>query len=326
MKKMLVISLAALLASFFCCENANAERLRVPFDMSRAVLGNTIPEPLSDFVIDDSGIRVMFPPQNLWRNSLGEFVGSMEEGKIVLIYDFFEDASSDSEQKRYFQCPVADYASTNPPDCQSMQDAVVASLNRWASASNQIILRRKSADDERVNIFIAWTNAFSSSGLLGNPIAKVIHNSMDANDDESENAPASDAQGFSKPFYPDSKQEFVTLLFNSSGYCWYLDDESACPPEPIRDGGKIIKTNYPISLVALHEAGHVLGFGHFTYPSVMGVSGGTDNNYLTAYDRTAVRTLYSLVIQSLDMQRLKGLHPMRFNPTFPHFPYQSNSE
>ncbi len=271
---------------------------------------------------DDSHVRVYYHPWHLWRNSFNELVGSMENGKLVLTYDFFEDSPSDPEQRKYFKCPLPpppdwDCASliedldprhrkyikcplplADYPDCDLMQNAVIGALTSWADASNHVVLRHKSVkDDGNVNIYIAWTSAFvGGPPPLLSPVAKVVDNSKDANQEQPP-GPATPVQGFASVFYPYLKKEFSTLLFNADN-CWYLDDESVCPAPIVLPDGKILSMNQSISTIALHESGHVFGFGHFTRPSIM-EGPGTREHSLTYYDRTAVRLLYDKVMKSI---------------------------
>ncbi|MBI4667910.1 MAG: hypothetical protein HY747_01795 [Elusimicrobia bacterium] len=257
---------------------------------------------------DDSDVRIDYYAQNLWRDSSGAFVGTIENGKLVLIYDFFEDSPSDPDHRQYFKCPApSGPGSADYPNCETMQNAVIDSMNKWAEASRWVILKQKSADNERVNIFIAWTKAFAANPQEDDnpltfdisrpppPFAKVIDNSQDANYEKGIQA-ARDFHGFSRPGYPSLRKEFSTLLFNAD-YCWYLDDESVCPPAPTLPNGSVALINKRLAHFALHESGHVFGFNHFTRRSSVHLAGGTD--FLTDYDQTAVRILYDMVKKSL---------------------------
>ncbi|MCR4296324.1 MAG: matrixin family metalloprotease, partial [Elusimicrobia bacterium] len=106
--------------------------------------------------------------------------------------------------------------------------------------------------------------------------------------------------GFGQVAYPGAKKAYGALLFNDR-YCWFLD-EAACPAPTRMPNGKIVSNSRSVRLVSLHEAGHVLGFGHFTVPSIMGMAGGSERYELTAYDREAARRLYERVDASVPFQ------------------------
>lgn len=244
-----------------------------------------VPSPL----FDDSGIRIMYPPQNLWRDAAGAFTGRLEGGKIILIYDFFDDGPPGGTPTRYFKCPTDQGGSPTASSCGALQAAVADSLGLWADASGRLSFRRAGPGD-KVNIWLAWTSELS--GDLG----KSVDNSRDAR--RVPPAAAGAIRGFSQPAFPASTKEYSTLLFTDDT-CWYVDDAGGCPPDEVLPNGKRIPKGRSIRLLSLHEAGHVIGFGHFTRPSIMEVSGGTEAYELTPYDRQAAKALYDMVAASL---------------------------
>jgi hypothetical protein len=107
--------------------------------------------------------------------------------------------------------------------------------------------------------------------------------------------------GFRNVAYPDAKKSSAALFFNDR-FCWHLGDLEDCPAPPAAPSGKIPEYQFDARKVALHEGGHVMGFGHFTNDSIMGLSGGSGRYELTAYDREAARRLYERVAASVPLQ------------------------
>lgn len=240
-------------------------------------------------VFDDSGVRVYYNAQNLWRAKDGAFVGRREATKLVLVYDFFD---SDGEEGRYAACPSNRGDPARAPSCGAIQAAVGEALGMWSEAAGVLSLRRRTGS-EPVNIWIAWTDGFRGRFP---PIARSVDNSRDA--DEPTRTDADQGfHGLNRVGYPGDRKTSGALLFNDS-FCWYLD-EAVCPAPVRLANGKTVSNNHSVRTVSLHEAGHVLGFGHFTVPSIMGLSGGTGRYELTPYDREAVRRLYELVNASV---------------------------
>lgn len=242
---------------------------------------------------DDAGVRLMYSPQNLWRNESGSFLGRREGKKLVLIYDFF---GASGENGNYTDCPTRRGDPERAPNCEDIQDAVMASLDLWAEASGYLILRRRVSSSEPVNIWIAWTDGFNEPHP---PIARSVDNSRDARAPQRNDADES-FRGFGRVAYPGAKKTLGALLFNDR-YCWFLD-EAACPAPTRAPNGKVLSNNRSVRLVSLHEAGHVLGFGHFQVNSIMGMAGGSERYELTEYDREAVRRLYQRVDASVPIQ------------------------
>ena len=242
---------------------------------------------------DDSGVRIFYSPQNLWRGADGSFLGRREGRNLVLTYDFFGERG---EGGNYADCPSNRGDPDRAPGCAEIQAAVGEALDLWAEASGVLIIRRRRSPSEPVNIWVAWTDALPGERP---PIGRSVDNSRDA---RTEDRPAADQrfQGFAKVGYPGVRKTLGALLLNDR-YCWYLD-EAACPRPETLPNGKVMSINRSIRLVSLHEFGHVLGFGHFTVPSIMGMSGGTEKYELTAYDREAVRRLYRGVDASVPFQ------------------------
>ena len=208
---------------------------------------------------DDKGVRVTYSPQNLWRSEHGAFLGAREGGNLVLVFDFFDSEASG----RYFACPPNRGDPKLAPTCEAVQSAVGQALAMWSRAAGKLILRRRESPSEPVNIWIAWTNAFPGAHQ---PIGRSVDNSRDAGAPERSDADQG-FEGFDRVAYPGIKKTYGALLFNDK-YCWFLD-EAACPAPVRLDNGKVVSNNRSIRLVSLHEAGHVLGFGHFTVPSIM---------------------------------------------------------
>lgn len=236
---------------------------------------------------DDSFIRVYYQPQNLWRTESGAFVGRREGKSIVLTYDFFDDGD-------YASCPPL----KGGGECGDFQDAVSAALEMWGEASQTLVWRRRASPSEPVNVWIAWAPPSAFGGRP--PVARSIDNSRDASTPD-RNDSVRDFHGFRVVAYPNDKKSSGALIFNSR-YCWHLGDKSVCKAPPAAASGKIPEYEHDARIVALHESGHVMGFGHFTNDSIMGLSGGTERYELTAYDREAVRLLYARVATSVPLQ------------------------
>lgn len=242
---------------------------------------------------DDSGVRLLYSPQNLWRSEAGSFVGRREGKRLALVYDFF---GSTGEGGNYADCPSDRGDPARAPGCADIQAAVGESLDLWGEASGYLIFRRRSSAAEPVNVWIAWTDAFPGERP---PIARSIDNGRDARELERQ-AGNQTYGGLNRVAYAGVKKSSGALLFNDR-YCWFLD-EAACPAPVTAPNGKVLSRNRSIRLVSLHEAGHVLGFGHFTIDSIMGLSGGSGKYELTAYDREAVRRVYERVDASVPFQ------------------------
>ncbi len=233
---------------------------------------------------DDSGVRVYYEPQNLWRDAEGRFTGRRENGKLVLLYDFFD-------QRDRHACPENTGGRENSPTCEQVQDAVGRAIEMWGEASGRLVLRRRSGPGT-VNLWIAWTRRFDE----GSPVARAF----DRGPDGSETRLKADEgfRGFGRVAYPGERKTSAGLLFNDK-FCWHLEDASACPSPAPLPNGKVPEHKHDARKVALHEAGHVVGFGHFTVSSIMGLSGGSGRYELTPYDREAVRILYERVDASV---------------------------
>lgn len=241
---------------------------------------------------DDSSIRVYYQPHNLWRSEQGSFTGHREGKNIVLTYDFFDEGES------YASCPSNHGVPASAASCDAVREAVDDALRLWAEASGRLILRRRSSPSEPVNIWIAWAPPSTFGGRA--PVARSIDNSRDASEPQRTDG-AENFSGFQRVAYPGAKKSMGALIFNDR-FCWHLDDASLCAAPPAAPNGKITEYKHAVRQVALHEAGHVLGFGHFTNSSIMGLSGGSERYELTPYDREAVRRLYERVDASVAFQ------------------------
>lgn len=228
----------------------------------------------------DDGVRLFYAPENLWRSPSGRFVGSREGGKLVLVYDFFDEEG-------YAACPSDRGDPRLAPPCEEFQDAVDEALALWAEAAGTLVIRRRSSPSQPVNIWVAWTGAFAGQPP---PVARAVDNSRDAAAaDPGEPEPG--FGGLHRPAYPRLRKTSAALFFNDR-FCWHLDSDAACPRPRVAPSGKKVSRNRPLRPVALHEAGHVLGLGHFSAASIMGVAGGSERYELTELDRRVVRFLY----------------------------------
>lgn len=252
-----------------------------------ALLFLAMPAAAQAPAFDDSGVRVSYEPSLLWRGEQGQFLGRREGTKLVLVYDFF-----DAQGRR--SCPSDTGRGPGAPSCERIQDAVGRAIELWGEASGRLVLRRRRQDDA-VNIWIAWTRVFDR----GSPVARAVDGAREAL--QAPGRGDEGYQGFSRVAYPGERKEFAGLFFNDK-FCWHLEDASACPSPPPLPNGKVIEHKHDVRKVALHEAGHVLGFGHFTVPSIMGAAGGTERYELTPYDREAIRILYERVDASVPIQ------------------------
>ena len=228
---------------------------------------------------DDSGVVLTYAPQALWRAPNGDFTGKREGDKVVLVYDYL------SEGEGYSACPA------RGAKCAEAQRAVAEAFDLWSGASGRLVVRRR-AGSEPVNFWISWTTKLRATVVGGSgPRGLSVDNSRSAE------APAGPVVenfgGLARPMRPGVRKEFGSLFFNDN-FCWVVDDASVCPP-PVNTGFKIITSARPVRETSLHEGGHVLGFGHFTAPSIMGRAGGTGRYELTALDREAIRRVYDQV-------------------------------
>lgn len=257
-----------------------------------AVLFLALPALAQAPPFDDSHIRVYYQPHNLWRSEQGHFVGRREGRNVVLVYDFFD------EGERYSSCPSNRGTSEGGPDCGEFREAVGRALELWGEASGRLVLRRRESSSEPVNIWIAWAPPEAFGGRP--PVARSVDNSRDASAPEKTGA-VEDFQGFAKVAYPGAKKWSGALFFNDR-YCWHVGERDACPKPRALPNGKVPEYKHDVRTVALHESGHVMGFGHFGNSSIMGVSGGSERYELTAYDREAVRRMYERVDASVPFQ------------------------
>ncbi len=241
---------------------------------------------------DDSHVRVLYSPHNLWRSEQGSFLGRREGRSLVLVYDFFD------EGERYFSCPSNAGAEEGGPDCGEFRDAVGRALEMWGEASGRLILRRCEAGSEPVNIWIAWARPEAFGGRA--PAARSVDNSREAGEAERRSG-ADGFAGLDKVAYPGVRKRSGALFFNDR-FCWHVGERDSCPRPRALPNGKVPEHKHDVRTVALHEGGHVLGFGHFGNSSIMGVAGGSERYELTAYDREAVRRLYERVDAAVPFQ------------------------
>ncbi|UPT75053.1 MAG: matrixin family metalloprotease [Elusimicrobiota bacterium] len=162
-------------------------------------------------------------------------------------------------------------------------------------ASGVLSLRRREASGDPVNIWIAWVD-YGGRG----PVGQARDNQRTIDGPEPGEA-VKNFGGFRNVAYPDQKKSSAALFFNQR-YCWHLGNKDECEPPPTTPSGKVPEYQFDARIVALHEGGHVMGFGHFTNDSIMGHSGGTGRYELTAYDREAARRLYERVAASVPLQ------------------------
>jgi hypothetical protein len=229
---------------------------------------------------DDAGVVLTYKPEMLWRSASGAYLAGREGEKTVLVYDFFGEGDG------YSPCPTHGGGVKPAATCEESQRAVGDAFQLWAGAAGNLVVRRRSGG-ERVNFWISWTSRLQ--GAVVAPRGRSVDNSRDARAGDPETD--ADAAGFAKPMHPGSRKEFGALFFNDQ-YCWVVDDESACPAPTNPSGLKSISIARPLRATSLHEGGHVLGFGHFTASSIMGVAGGSGRYELTPLDRAAIRLLY----------------------------------
>lgn len=238
---------------------------------------------------DDSDVRISYAPADLWRDRDGRFTATRVGDSILLRYAFFDETNGSA---RYASCPPDRGEPGRAPDCAAVQEAVGDALKMWADASDGKLRVTRAAPGQTPDIWIAWTNGFTRMP----PIARVVDDTRDAASEPPDGV-APDYGGFAHPAFPGARKAYSALLFNDS-YCWKIAD-GACPAPTVLPNGKTVSRTRDARLVALHESGHALGFGHFTRDTIMGMAGGSERYELAPYDREAVRRLYSLVLASL---------------------------
>lgn len=233
----------------------------------------------------ERSVVLQMGPRRLWTADALPAPGQ----KLTLTYGFLDGASGG---RAYRSCPDASRAlpGARYPSCERFQQAVVAALTRWAEASGRLELRR-AAQGEAPRVVIAWTD------LPDGNIGLVTRDTPDPTNGQ-DGAIAASYGGFARPQMPDYSRRYAGLLFDA-GRCWHLEDPSVCRPNPVKAGttAEVLEAGGRVSLprVALHEAGHVMGFHHFRAgpPTVMGM-GGSGLDELQPLDLWAVRRLYEL--------------------------------
>lgn len=231
---------------------------------------------------DESFVRLFYRPDRLWRNASGDFLGTKEDGRLVLIFDFLNETQ---DGRRITPCPSNRGVPERAATCEEVQDAVGEAFALWNEAAGRLQVRRRASPSEPVNIWIGWTRAIEDPAkTYDTPEPPRLEKTY---------------QGFARPAYPRARKQSSMILFKDV-YCWYLEADD-CPEVPLLPSGKLVNLNRSVRIIALHEGGHALGFGHMLYPpSIMDLPGEDVTYLLTPFDRQAVRILYDRVWRSLE--------------------------